>query len=77
MQPPKTIKETQGLTRRIAALNHFVSRLTEKCTPFFKILKKAFRWMDECQQAFEELKIYLAMPSLLSPSKQGKELTYT
>ena len=33
--------------------------------------------MDECQQAFEELKIYLVMPSLLSPSKQGKELTYT
>jgi hypothetical protein len=74
MQPPRTIKETQGLTGRIAALNRFVSRLTDKCLPFFKILMKAFEWTDECQQAFEELEIYLATPPLLSPSKQGEEL---
>ena len=74
MQPPRTIKETQGLTGRIAALNRFVSRSTDKCLPFFKVLRKAFKWMDECQQAFEELKEYLATPSLLSPSKSGKEL---
>jgi hypothetical protein len=30
--------------------------------------------MDECQQAFEELKEYLATPPLLSPSKPGEEL---
>ena len=74
MQPPRTIKETQGLTGRIAALNCFVSRSTNKCLPFFKVLKKAFEWTNECQQAFEELKIYLVMPPLLSPSKQGEEL---
>ena len=74
MQPPRTIKETQGLTERIATLNRFVSRSTDKCLPFFKVLTKAFGWTDECQQAFEELKVYLATPSLLSPSKQGEEL---
>ncbi len=74
MQPPKTTKEVQGLTRRVAALNRFVSRLTGKCLPFFKTLKKAFTWTDECQQAFEELKSYLTTPPLLSPSKQGEEL---
>uniref|UniRef100_A0A2N9HPQ8 Uncharacterized protein n=1 Tax=Fagus sylvatica TaxID=28930 RepID=A0A2N9HPQ8_FAGSY len=56
MQPPKNIKEVQRLTGRIAALNRFMSRSTDKCLPFFKTLKKAFEWTDECQQAFEELK---------------------
>ena len=53
MQPPRNIKETQGLTERIAAFNRFVSRSTDKCLPFFKVLKKAFEWTDKCQQAFE------------------------
>jgi hypothetical protein len=74
MQPPKTTKEIQRLTGRVAALNRFMSRSTDKCLPFFKTLKKAFIWTDECQQAFEELKRYLTKPPLLSPSKQGEEL---
>ena len=36
---PKTVKEVQKLTRRIAALNKFVSKATDKCLPFFKTLK--------------------------------------
>uniref|UniRef100_A0A2N9GMR1 Uncharacterized protein n=1 Tax=Fagus sylvatica TaxID=28930 RepID=A0A2N9GMR1_FAGSY len=74
MQPSKTTKEVQRLTGRIAALNRFMSRSTDKCLPFFKTLKKAFVWTDECQQAFEELKRYLTEPPLLSLSKQGEEL---
>jgi ribonuclease HI len=74
MQPPKTTKEVQRLTGRVAALNRFMSRSTDKCLPFFKTLKKAFEWTDECQQAFEELKRYLMEPPLLSPYKQGEEL---
>ena len=74
MQPPRNIKETQGLTGRIAALNHFVSRSIDKCLPFFKVLRKAFEWMDEWWWAFEELKVYLATPLLLSLFKQGKKL---
>uniref|UniRef100_A0A2N9F5L1 RNase H type-1 domain-containing protein n=1 Tax=Fagus sylvatica TaxID=28930 RepID=A0A2N9F5L1_FAGSY len=74
MQPPKNIKEVQRLTGRVAALNRFMSRSTDKCLPFFKTLKKAFEWTDECHQAFEELKKYLTKPPLLSPSKQGEEL---
>ena len=39
MTSPRTIKEVQKLTGRIAALNKFVSRATDKCLPFFKTLK--------------------------------------
>ena len=50
---PKTIKEVQKLTGRIAALNRFVSRATDKCLPFFKTLKQAFAWTDECEATFQ------------------------
>ena len=52
MEPPRNIKEVQSLTGRVAALNRFVSTTTDKCLPFFKVLKKAFEWTDECQKAF-------------------------
>jgi hypothetical protein len=75
MTPPKIVKEVQSLTGRVAALNRFVSRATDKCLPFFKTLKKAFTWTDECQNSFEELKMHLTSPLLLSPSKQGEPLS--
>uniref|UniRef100_A0A2N9HFP5 RNA-directed DNA polymerase n=1 Tax=Fagus sylvatica TaxID=28930 RepID=A0A2N9HFP5_FAGSY len=50
MTPPRTTKEVQSLTGRVAALNRFVSRATDKCLPFFKTLRKAFVWTDECQK---------------------------
>ena len=74
MSLPKTTKEVQSLTGRVAALNRFVSKATDKCFPFFKTLKKAFAWMEECETAFQELKHYLSNPSLLSPSKEGEDL---
>ena len=39
MASPKIVKEVQKLTGRIAALNRFVSKATDKCLPFFKTLK--------------------------------------
>ena len=35
------VKEVQSLTGKVAALNRFVSRVTDKCLPYFKVLKKA------------------------------------
>ena len=42
--------------------------------PFFKVLKKAFEWTDECQKAFQDLKAYLTTTPLLSPFVPGEEL---
>ena len=42
MLPPSNIKDIQSLTGRISALSHFVSRASDKCQPFFQVLKKAF-----------------------------------
>ena len=54
--------------------NRFVSKATDKCLPFFHTLRKSFKWMDECQKAFEDLKKYFSSPPLLNPSKPGEEL---
>ena len=43
MAPPKNVKEVQSLDSKVAALNMFVSRATNKCLPFFRTLKKHSR----------------------------------
>ena len=40
--PPRTVKEVQSLNDKIAALNRFVSKATDKCLSFFHILRKSF-----------------------------------
>ncbi|GLU23140.1 hypothetical protein SLE2022_391670 [Rubroshorea leprosula] len=76
MESPKTVKDVQRLTGRIAALHRFIARSAERCLPFFKALRepKNFQWTDECQQAFDELKQYLASAPLLSKPAEGESL---
>nr|XP_017221373.1 PREDICTED: uncharacterized protein LOC108198111 [Daucus carota subsp. sativus] len=76
MEPPKSIKDVQKLTGRIAALGRFISKTGDKCLPFFKALKKVkdFEWTSESQEAFEQLKKYMAEPPLLSKPVDGETL---
>ena len=74
LEPPRTVKAVQSLNGKVTALNRFVSKATDKCLPFFQVLKKSFEWTDECQKAFEDLKKYLSSPPLLSPSVPREEL---
>ena len=74
MEPPKNIREVLSLIGWVATLNGFVSIAIDKCLPFFKVLKKAFKWTDECQKAFQDLKDYLTTTPLVSSSVQGEEL---
>ena len=71
LPPPKNVKEVQSFNGKVVALNRFVSRATD-----FRTLKKSFKWTVECQQAFEDLKVYISSPSLLSPSQQGKNCSF-
>ena len=48
LEPPMTVKEVQSLNGKIAALNRFISKATDKCLPFFCTLRKSFEWTDEC-----------------------------
>jgi hypothetical protein len=67
-------KKLQRLTRRLAALNRLISWSTNKCRPFFKILRKAFEWSEDCEEAFFQLKKYLMSSQLLSRTIPGEVL---
>ncbi|GKV22103.1 hypothetical protein SLEP1_g31999 [Rubroshorea leprosula] len=41
MKPPKSVKDIQRLTGRVAALHRFISKSADKCLPFFKIMRLA------------------------------------
>ena len=42
LKSPRTMKEAQSLTGKVTILSKSVSRATDKCLPFFKVMKKAF-----------------------------------
>ena len=72
---PSGIKEVQRLMGRIVALSRFVSRASDKCQPFFQVLKKAFQWDTKCEEAFSALKTYLSSPPILVSPVEGELLT--
>lgn len=76
MEPPRSIKEVQCLTRRMATLGWFVSLSMEKGLLFFETLRSVsnFKWTDEAEEAFEALKSYLASPPLLKSTKLRETL---
>ncbi|KAL0344389.1 UNVERIFIED_CONTAM: hypothetical protein Sangu_1326300 [Sesamum angustifolium] len=79
MKVPASINKLQQLTERIIALSRCIPKAAEKSLPFFKVLRKAknFEWDASCQQAFEELKSYLAgLPLLVKPCQEDTLYLY-
>ncbi|CAL9002342.1 unnamed protein product, partial [Prunus brigantina] len=77
METPKTQKDIQSLTGRVAALTRFISKATDKCVPFFKTLKGGkhhITWTTECDEAFQNLKNYMSKAPLLSKPLPGEVL---
>ncbi|XP_024006401.1 uncharacterized protein LOC112082919 [Eutrema salsugineum] len=76
LQSPKNTREVQHLTGRIAALNRFISRSTDKCVPFYQLLRgnKKFEWDDKCELAFQQLKEYISTPPVLAKPEDGETL---
>ena len=52
----------------MAALSRFISRLGKKGLPFFKLLKASerFSWSKEAATAFEQLKLFLTKPPIMT-----------
>jgi hypothetical protein len=73
MEPPRSQKRVQRLTGCMAALSRFISRLVEKGMPFYKLLKKVykFQWTTEAQEALEALKKFLTTPPVLKPPRRA------
>jgi hypothetical protein len=69
MAKPSNKKDVMKITGMMAALGRFISKLGEKGLPFFKLLKKAdkFVWDDEAQKAFEGLKESMTTQPIMIP----------
>jgi hypothetical protein len=69
MAMPSNKKDVMKLIGMMAALGHIISKLGKKGLPFFKLLKKAdkFVWDDEAQKAFEALEESMTTPPIMTP----------
>ena len=61
---------------RLNYIARFISQLTDKCRPIYKLLKKnaKIHWDAECEEAFNEIKQYLINPPVLVSPKPGQPL---
>ncbi|GJZ78535.1 reverse transcriptase domain-containing protein, partial [Tanacetum coccineum] len=84
MKSPRTWGEMQSLAGKLAALNRFLARSAEKSLPFFETLKNItkenkedYKWTEEAEKAFQELKkTILDLPTLATPTPEENLYVY-
>jgi len=76
MPPPKNVRELRGLIGRLQFIRRFISQHSQKCKPFYDLLKGGarFEWNAKCQRAYDDLKQYLLSPPVLVPPVPGRPL---
>ncbi|GJT74842.1 reverse transcriptase domain-containing protein [Tanacetum coccineum] len=75
LHSPKTLKEMQSLSGKLASLNRFLAKSAERALPFFNTLKNItkenkheYRWTTEAEEAFQQMKrLIMSLPSLTPP----------
>ncbi|XP_052477775.1 uncharacterized protein LOC128033757 [Gossypium raimondii] len=74
--PPGTQKEVRGFLGRLNYIARFISQLTEKYDPVFRLLKthNPREWDEECHKTFDKIKQYLANAPILSPLSPDRPL---
>nr|GEX62503.1 reverse transcriptase domain-containing protein [Tanacetum cinerariifolium] len=78
---PKCLKDVQKLNGKLASLNIFLSKSTEKYLPFFKTLKKCtkksdFQWTVKEEMTFKQMKKLIAEPMLTVPKEKEELIMY-
>jgi hypothetical protein len=76
MGPIRDLEGVRKVLGCLAALSRFISRLSEKGLPLYRLLKKHehFSWTVEAQEVLDKLKVTLAHAPILTPSQDGKPL---
>ncbi|PKI67535.1 hypothetical protein CRG98_012119, partial [Punica granatum] len=64
LPPPSSVREVRGFLGRLNYIARFITNLTDKCQPLFRLLRKnvAIEWNEECQKAFDTIKAYPIQP---------------
>ena len=76
MRSPTSICEVQQLTDHLAALSHFLSCAGDKLIHFFTEIKEKddFKWTNDCERSFREVKQFLSAPPILVRPKENTPL---
>jgi hypothetical protein len=76
MGPIRDLKGVQRVLGCLAALSRFISRLSKKGLPLYRLLKKheCFSWPAETQEALDKLKASLTHATILTPPQDGEPL---
>ena len=75
VKSPRIVKEVQSLTGKVVALNRFVSRATDNCLLFFKVLKKALQWTNKCEETLTKLKKIPNTATIVKPFNNRRKAT--
>lgn len=72
----RTVQDVQSIAGKIAALGRFISKMSDRCKPFFQSIRQLayLEWGVEQSKAFKELKNYLSTIPILSTLEDGKDL---
>ncbi|WJX72773.1 hypothetical protein P8452_56616 [Trifolium repens] len=77
-KPPSTKKQLQSLLGKINFLRRFFSNLSGKAQTFSPLLRlkkdDPFKWNEEHQKAFDDIKNYLTKPPVLMPPSRNKAM---
>lgn len=70
------MKDVQSLARKVAALSQFISKMSNRCKPFFRCIKQSstLEWGEEQSEALKGLKRYLSIAPILSAPNEEEDL---
>ena len=74
LESPKTLRQTRAFCGMVNFLSSFLPNLQRLLIPIYDLQKKSkkFKWMDEAEKAFNEIKELLAsLPVLKAPTPDG------
>ena len=74
LESPKTLRQTRAFCGMVNFLSSFLPNLQRLLIPIYDLQKKAknFKWTDEAEKTFNEIKNLLVSPSVLkAPTPDG------
>ncbi|KAK8694476.1 hypothetical protein V6N13_072027 [Hibiscus sabdariffa] len=76
LPPPRTQKEVKGFLGRLNYISRFISQLTDRCDPVYRLLRKnnPEEWNNEFQVALERIKRQLTNAPILVPPVPDRPL---
>ena len=74
LESPKTLRQTRAFCGMVNFLSSFLPNLQRLLIPIYDLQKKAkkFKWTDEAEKAFNEIKkLLVSLPALKAPTPDG------